>query len=1084
MKHCFSLVLLLCVLVWLPLQAKEPASTTSSAVVPQKYMQQLRWRCIGPYRAGRSLAVSGVIGERQTYYAGATGGGVWKSEDAGETWIALGDSSFGSSSVGAIAVAPSNPNIIYVGMGETDIRGNISPGDGMYKSEDAGKSWQHIGLKEARMIGDIVVHPENPDILYVASMGYVFAPNRERGVFKSTDGGKSWKHVLFKSEKAGSQDIVMDPHNPKILYASIWEAHRSPWSMSSGGEDSGLWKSTDGGDTWFEITRSPGLPRGIIGKICLSMSAAKRDRIYAMVENSNGGLFRSEDGGKSWTRVNEESKIRQRPWYFSHVIADPQNADVVYVLNVQAHRSTDGGKSFNTIPSRHGDYHDMWIDPQDSRRMIIADDGGPCVSEDYARHWTEQDIPTAQFYHVTVDNAFPYRVYGAQQDNSTICIASRTTSYSIGKRDWFPVAGGESGYVTPHPTNNDITFGGNYGGFLGKYNARTDQSQDVSVYPDNPVGIGAEFHAYRFQWTYPIFFSPHDNSILYTAGNHVFRSKDEGMSWEEISPDLTTNNKERQKASGGPITKDNTGVETYCTIFALAESYVEKDVLYAGSDDGLVHLTRDGGQHWQKITPPSLPADALISIIEPSRHTKGTVYLAANRYKLNDFKPYFFKSTDYGTSWQTITKGIPAEEYARVIREDPAVQGLLYCGTERGIYVSFNDGNDWQSLRLNLPQTPVHDMVIQQREKDLVIATHGRSFWILDDLTPLHELRRTVMAKGNEKNSDKKSNAATDNNVFNDKVFFYAPRHSYRFDGGSYYSPGMDEGENATNGAVFYYNLADTSIKELTLTLYSPSGDSIAAYSSKKTLKGEAVKESKDFYTDSTKGSNAALTMKQGMNRFVWNMYYPDATEVQGAVIWGGSMRGPKAIPGTYKALLKWEGGQREQQFVIRKDPRLESTDADFAEQFSLHKRINAKLSEVNSAINTMRELRKQINALSERMADEDSNAVKPLKQRMKETLDSLQSIEDELIQNKSKSGQDVLNYPMKLNNKLAAIAATVASADTRPTKQSYKVYDDIAAKADVQLARWKAMKESIAELNKLANEKKIPAVRMEKKEN
>ncbi|RMD86519.1 MAG: glycosyl hydrolase [Calditrichaeota bacterium] len=798
----FPLITFLIISLVLNVNAKNPEK--SSVKYDLSLYKAMEWRNIGPYRGGRSVAVAGHPDQPYTFYFGATGGGVWKTEDGGLTWFNISDSLFQTGSVGAIAVAESDPNVIYVGMGEACIRGNVSPGDGVYKSEDGGKTWKHLGLAETQTIARIRIHPENPDLVYVAALGHVFGPNPERGVFRSKDGGKTWEKVLYKNDRTGAIDLAMDPNNPRVLYAALWEAYRTPWSLNSGGPGSGLYKSTDGGDTWEELTDNKGMPKGIKGRIGVTVSPAQPDRVWAIIEAEHGGVFRSDDGGKTWRRLNGDRNLRQRAWYYSHIFADPKDPETVYVLNVRFHKSTDGGKTFTTtIRVPHGDNHDLWIDPNNPLRMISGNDGGAIVTYNGGKSWTEEDFPTAQFYHVTVDNQFPYRVYGAQQDNSTISIPSRTSSFGIGREHWYSVGGGESGYVAVRPDDPNIVYAGSYDGYLTRYDHRTRQAQNIQVWPENPMGAGAAELKYRFQWTFPIVISPHDPNVLYVAGNHVFKSTDEGMSWEVISPDLTRNDKSKQQPSGGPITKDNTSVEYYCTIFALAESPLKEGLIWAGSDDGLIHVTRDGGKHWNNVTPKNLPEWSLISIIEPSPHDPGTAYVAATRYKLDDFKPYIFKTSDYGKSWKLITRGIPEDEYTRVVREDPHRRGLLYAGTERGVYVSFDDGEHWQSLQLNLPHVPIHDMVIHPREKDLVVATHGRSFWILDDLTPLYQISDEV--------------AQSD-------VYLFDIRPTYRMRGFRFRRRGLSVGQNPPNGVVIYYTFKEKPDQEVTLEILDASG--------------------------------------------------------------------------------------------------------------------------------------------------------------------------------------------------------------------------------------------------------------------
>ncbi|MBK7184896.1 MAG: glycosyl hydrolase [Ignavibacteria bacterium] len=1017
----------------------------------------MQFRNIGPFRAGRSLAVAGHPDLRSTYYFGATGGGVWKTEDGGETWRAVSDTTFTSSSVGAITIAPSDPNVVYVGMGETDIRGNISPGDGMYRTTDGGNTWQHIGLKDAQMIADIIVHPDDADVVLVSSMGNVFTANAERGIFKSTDGGKNWRKVLFRNDSTGGMTLKMDPNNPRIVYASLWQAYRNAYSMSSGGKGSGLFKSTDGGETWKEITANPGMPKGLLGKINVDVSRAQRNLVWAMIEGENGGLFKSVDGGSTWSRTSTSADLRQRPWYFNHVYADPKDANVVYVLNVGWHKSIDGGRTFSGMGSNHGDHHDLWIDPTDPKRMIIGDDGGAVVSEDGGRHWTEDDVATAQFYHVSVDRHFPYRLYGAQQDNTTCSIPSRIIGgWSIDKSDWYPVAGFESGYVIPHPTDPDITFGGNYSGYLGRKSMKLNQEQDISVYPNNPIGEGAKDRGERFQWTFPIVFSPNNPTVMYTTSQHVWRSTNEGMSWTKISGDLTRNDTTKQIASGGPITKDNTGVEVYNTIFTFAESPVASGTLWSGSDCGLIHVSTNNGSSWTNVTPSGMQ-ESLVSIIEPSPFDGATAYAAVNRYKHGDDAPYIYKTTNNGSSWSIITKGIPKGAFVRVVREDPFRKGLLYAGTERGIYISFDAGSTWSMFRLNLPTTPVHDLVIHPTEKDLVVCTHGRSFWILDDLTPLHQF---------DANAKRQLTALT-------------PRHTYRVSGGSWSSPTMSVGQNAPNGVLLQYVLPDTTSKELRLTIRTVKGDSIITFSSIKDVKGEPFKQENNFYLDSLhRPSGDALTLRKGLNRFVWDMRWPAAEDLEGAMLWGGGTEGPLTMPGQYIAQFSLGADTQSVNFEIRMDPRLTTPTEDLQAQFDLHQKINAKLTDVHKSIKRLREVRSSVNATSARWKDFDTTITKNASTLAKKITDSLTTIENALVQTKAKAFQDLLNYPVKLNNKIASLSSVAASADRRPTQQTYDLFEVLGKDADEQLTALKGIEDTmIAELNAAVKALDLPAI-------
>lgn len=1002
---------------------------TDNPTFQSQNLQELEYRNIGPYRAGRSVAVAGHTDLPNTYYTGFTGGGVYKTTNGGQTWINVSDGYFKTGSVGALAVAPSDYNVVYAGMGETCIRGNMSAGDGVYRSTDGGKTWEHVGLGNTHFIGEIVVHPDNPDIAWVAALGHAFGTegNTERGVYKTTDGGESWEKVLYNNPHTGAVDVEIDPNNPRILYASLWEAYRNPWKMSSGGPGSGLYRSTDGGETWTNISTRPGMPKGLMGKIGVAVSPHNSDRVWAIIESNNGGVFRSDDGGESWSRINSDRSLRQRAWYYTHITAGSENQNEVYVLNVGFYRSTDGGSSYDRVGTPHGDHHDLWVDPNNPDRMIVADDGGGQVTYNGGETWSSYHTSaTAQFYHVTTDNQFPYRIYGAQQDNSTVGIKSRTGGGSIGERDWQPVAGGESGYIAPDPENPEVTFGGSYGGYLQKFNENTDQSDRVDVWPDNPMGHGAVDLEYRFQWTFPIHISPHDPDVLYTTSQFVHRSTNEGMSWEQISPDLTRDDESKQQKSGGPITYDDTSIEYYNTIFAFAESPVRQGVLWAGADDGLVHVSRDNGESWTEVTPEGMP-ESMVSIIEASHFDAGTAYLAVNRYKFDDFTPMLYKTENYGESWTMITDGIPETDFTRVIREDPNRQGLLYAGTETGVYASFNDGASWQPLQLNLPNVPITDLAVHERDKDLVVATQGRSFWVLDDLPVLHQIRDEFVSAD---------------------YHLYKPEDTYLFGGGGYSFPGMTEGENPDPGVVVYYNLADSTEPEIELQFLENDGDLIRSYSSKHTLEGTPVGES-DFYQEEGDLPGDVLSSRSGLNRFSWDMEYPGAADLDGRqILWAGSTDGPDAIPGTYTVRMLVGGDPvMEQEFVIKKDPRIETTQEDFQAQFDLHQRIISKLDTTHKSINRIREVRSEIQEMMQENSDDDQ--VQELGNKI---LEQLGSIERALVQTKAESGQDVLNYPIRLNNKLASLASTVATGDNRPTEQQYAVYQHLAAQVDEQL--------------------------------
>jgi photosystem II stability/assembly factor-like uncharacterized protein len=1035
----------------------------------QSLLKGLRWRSIGPYRGGRSTAVAGVASQAAVFYFGATGGGVWKTTDGGVNWAPVSDEYFQTGSVGAIAIAESDPNVVYVGMGESPIRGNVSHGDGVYKSTDAGKTWKRAGLEDSRQISRVRVHPKNPDIVYVAAQGHVWGPNDQRGIFKSTNGGKDWKRVLFRDNKTGATDLILDPTNPNVMYAALWEVYRKPWTLESGGPGSGLFKSTDGGDTWNEITRNQGLPKGTIGNIGVTVSPASPDRVWAIIEAEDGGVFRSDNAGKTWTKVNEQRNLRQRAWYYTRIYADPQNADSVYALNTGTYRSNDGGKTYNSLSVPHGDCHDLWIAPNDPSRMILGDDGGASVSFNSGKTWTEQDQPTAQFYRVALDQDFPYNIYGAQQDNSTIRIASRTTEGSIDRTDWYDVGGGESGWIAPSPKDSNVVFAGSYGGLITRRDHRTGQERNVSPWPDNPMGYGAADLKYRFQWNFPIVFSPHDQNTLYTGGNALFKSTNEGQHWEVISGDLTRNDKSKQGPSGGPITKDNTSIEYYDTIFTVIESPVQKGVIWVGADDGVVSVTRDGGAHWDNVTPKDMPEWIQINSIDASPFDAGTAYAAATMYKWDDYKPYLYKTSDYGKTWKKIINGIPDGAFTRVIREDPNRRGLLFAGTETGMYVSFDDGDYWQSLRLNLPVTPITDLAIHKREKDLVAATQGRAFWILDDMTTLHQMADAAKAD----------------------VFLFKPEGAYRMPGGGFQQDGGGAvGQNPPAGAVIYYYLKNKPTSDLTIEILDSAGKSIKKFTARAAAQagsgqtgagqgssGQSSEQSEEgagFFGGGGGGQRPAA--EAGLNRFVWDLRYTDVTRFPGMILWAGETRGPRAAPGTYQVKLTVGGASSTQSFEVKKDPRLETTDADFAKQFDLLMKIRDKLTETHEAILKIRDARKQIDDVTNRVKDQPNG--KAIADAAKTLKASMVAVEEALYQTKNQSNQDPLNYPIRLNNKLAALGGVVAASDSAPTDQSFVIYDELTGKINEQLQKLdQIMKTELPAFNKLVRDQDIPAV-------
>jgi photosystem II stability/assembly factor-like uncharacterized protein len=1032
--------------------AQIPTLAGSKPTYDPALYQAMKYRLIGPYRGGRVTAVSGVPGVGGTFYMGSTGGGVWKTTDGGETWSNVSDGSFTSASIGAVAVAPSDPNVVWAGTGSACIRGNTSPGDGVYRSTDAGKTWTQVGLADGGQIGRIRVDPRDPDRAWVAVLGHAFGPNETRGVYRTTDGGATWKRVLWVSERAGAVDLALDPTNPRVLFAATWEAVRKPWTLVSGGEGSALYRSTDGGDSWKELTE--GLPEGLKGRIGVTVSAARPGRVWALVEATDGGIFRSDDGGDSFRPVNDNRNFRQRAWYYSHIHADPRDADTVYVLNVGLYRSTDAGKSFTFIRGPHGDHHDLWIDPDDPEVMINGNDGGATVTTNGGRSWsTQANQPTSEFYRVSVDDRFPYRVYGAQQDNTTVSIPSRTSSSGITQRDWYPVGGGESGHIVVDPSDPDVVYAGSFGGTITRYDHRTRQSRNILAYPQLALGQAARDLNYRFQWNAPIRISPHDPDVLYHAANVVFRSDDAGQSWEAISPDLTRDDTERQDYSGGPITWDNTGVEVYGTVFALEESPHEPGVLWVGSDDGLVHISRDGGESWTEVTPKAMPEWGQVNMIELSAHASGRAFLAVTRYRLDDFRPYIFRTDDHGKSWEQLTdgsNGIPASHFVRVVREDPDREGLLYAGTEFGVYVSFDGGRRWQSLQLELPVTPITDMVVKNR--DLVLATQGRSFWILDDLTPLHQIDAAIAEA---------------------EVHLFEPRDSYRFRGGDDFG-GADRavGQNPPNGTVVYYLLADPPGDEVTLTILDAEGNVIRSFSSVEEER-RAPDPYEEFRAEPPKSRK--LPVEPGLNRFVWDHRYPDAEILEGVILWGGA-RGPRVVPGTYQATLTVGGKSQTRSFEVLQDPRVDATREDLEEQFDLAMKVYGLLNDTQRAVATIRDVREQVSSVAGRSVSAGTDT--GIEEAARALVEQLTAIEESLDQTRSQGIQDPLNFPPQLDGQLLYLYGVVNSADAGPTAGALERYRDLEDEVGGKLQELDLVfDDELAVFNDRIRENDLPAV-------
>jgi photosystem II stability/assembly factor-like uncharacterized protein len=1016
--------------------------TAGNPAVDSVYFSNVKYRQVGPFRGGRSGAVAGSYKNKNTFYFGATGGGVWKSTDGGANWKNISDKYFGGT-IGAVAVAPSDESVIYAGEGENTLRGNVSEGlDGLWRSNDGGRTWNNIGLKEGRHIIRILIDPQNPNIVWVAAMGHLFGPNAERGVFKTTDGGKTWKKVLFVNNDTGCSDLVMEPGNPSVIYAGMWHVRRTPYSMESGGVGSGLYKSTNGGETWENLTGKKGLPGGTWGIVGIAIAPANTDKIYALIENAKGGLFVSEDGGKTWTLTSSDSNIRQRAWYYNKIFVDPKNEDLVYCLNVEFMRSADGGKTFKSVPTPHSDHHDLWIDPEDGRRMILADDGGAQVSMDAANSWSSLlNQPTAQFYRVTTDNAFPYRILGAQQDNSAVRIKSRTDSpEGITANDWEPTAGAESGYIVADPLNPDVVYGGNYGGYISRLDHRTGENRAVNVWPDNPMGAGADVLKYRFQWNFPIFFSPHNPKRLYTAGNHLFVTENEGQTWEMISPDLTTDEKAKQAPSGGPITKDNTSVEYYCTIFTAAESTLEKDLLWTGSDDGVISVSRDAGKNWKNVTPPAAGKYMMWNCIETDPFKTGTAWFVGTKYKLDDFTPYIFKTEDYGATWKLMTNGIGRMDFTRTLRADHKRPGLLYAGTEYGMYISYDDGANWRKFQLNLPVVPVTDLTI--KNNDLVVATQGRAFWVIDDLGMIQQ----------------KTDVLPSDNL---KVF--AVNDAYRTQGGGRRRRGaraaiINAGANPPSGVVFNYHLKGaTDSSNVSVTIFD--------------------KRQKAIKTFSRKAKEAAnkLDFNDGMNQFVWDMLYPPGETIDGLILWNGSIGSLKAGPGKYMARFKFEKDSVDVPFTILANPNFKITEAEYDAQNSYLLQVRDKFNDVQKAIKNIRSLRTQINDFTGRL---NKSGTKDIRVKADSVVKNLTDIEEKLYQTKSKSGQDVLNFPIRLNDKLSGLYDVAASGQNPPSRQAREAFAELGAESDVQLARYKnIVAKDLPALNKLILDKQTPVI-------
>ncbi|MBS1510517.1 MAG: glycosyl hydrolase [Bacteroidetes bacterium] len=1037
MRKIFLLAVVLAAANLLTAQKKTPLIVNNND--DSILLSKTKYRLVGPFRGGRSGAVTGDQKDKNTFYFGSTGGGVWKTIDGGNNWKNISDKYFGGS-IGSVAVAPSDNSIIYVGEGENTLRGNVSEGFGIWRSDDGGRSWKNLGLKDTRHIIKIVIHPKNPDIVWVAAIGHLFGPNEERGVFKTVDGGKTWKKVLYVNNQTACSDLIMEPGNPAVLYAGTWRILRTPYSLESGGDGGALWKSIDGGETWKNISTNKGLPKGTWGITGITVAPSNTDKLYAIIENKDGGVFMSADAGETWTLQTSDNNVRQRAWYYSKIFVDPKNENIVYVLNVSSLKSTDGGKTFNKyLNTPHGDHHDMWIDPENGSRMIIGDDGGAQISFDGGENFsTYYNQPTAQFYRVSTDNHYPYRILGAQQDNTTVRILSRSNGGEITQDDWQSTAGAESGYVVADPLNPDVVYGGNYSGYLSRLDHKTGENRAVSVWPDDPLGGGADVSKYRFQWNFPIFFSPHNPKKLYACSNVLFATENEGASWTALSGDLTTNDKTRQASSGGPITKDNTGVEVYCTIFTATESALEKDLLWTGSDDGLINVSKDGGQHWENVTPPAAGKWMMWNCVETDPFTKGKAYFVGTKYKSDDYTPYIFKTEDYGKTWTKITNGIAANHFARCIRADKKVKGLLYCGTEYGMYISYDDGVTWKSFQLNLPIVPVTDLTI--KENDLIVATQGRAFWVIDDLGVIQEKAAAIM---------------------NQNLHVFTVNDTYRYDGYQN-NNAKNAGMNPPTGPVLnYFVKAATDSTKASIEILDQN---------RKTIK--------TFATDA-KEKTDKIEVSKGMNQFVWNMNYPPAEKIDGLVLWHGNVPGPQAAPGHYFYKIKVDKDSAEGSFTLKANPVYKMTQQDYEDQFNFLITVRDKFSEIQKAIKNIRDVRSQINAFTDKQGDKLPAPVKQLADTINKQMTV---IEETLHQTKAKSGQDVLNFPIRLDDKISGLYDFAASGIAAPAKQVKDAYADLSAQADVQLnALKKIMSDDLSKLNVLIRENALPLIGLKK---
>ena len=1023
-------------------QVQKPAASPQPTVDLESYFKPVFWRNLGHSRGGRSVGATGVKGNTLTYYMGITGGGVWKTEDAGQTWRNISDGYFKTGSVGAVAVAESDPNVVYVGMGEHAPRGVMtSYGDGVYRSNDAGKTWKHLGLDLTRHIANVVIHPTNPELVYVAAQGALNGPSKERGIYKSDDGGKTWKNVLYVDENSGCSDLNMDPNNPRILYAAMWDHRRLPWAVQSGGKGSGLYKSIDGGETWFKIQN--GLPKEL-GKMGISVSKANSDKVYALVESDTekeqGGLFVSEDAGENWNRVSKDHRLISRAWYYIEVFADPVEENTVYVLGAAGLKSADGGKTWTNLSGTHGDYHQLWINKSDNQNMLIANDGGAAVTFNGGKVWSSQNNqPTAQFYRINVDNLFPYNIYAGQQDNTSVKIASRNTSGgNIGERQWSYSAGGESAFLGFDPNNPRYVMGGSYQGTIELLDTQTGEGVGVMIHPVQYQALQPKDMKYRFNWNAPILYSKHEKGVYYHAGNHLFKTKDMGKSWEVISPDLTTHDTTKMGISGFPYTNEGAGGENYCTITYVMESDKENGVIYTGSDDGLVHVTRDGGKNWINITPKDL-GEAVVNAIEVSPHDPATVYVAAHKYKLNDFTPFAYKSNDYGKTWTKIVSGIPYGACVRVVREDDKRKGLLYAGTETGLYISYDDGASWTNFQRNLPVTPITDLKVHQN--NLIAATQGRSFWVLDELQAIRSFDALATAK---------------------LSLFNIP-DVYRVSGYSIFDSNGEEkskypittGANPSTGAVIYYQLPD-SVKSISIEVKNQAGQLVRSFSNKP----------KSSNSNNSFRNEPVLDTKKGLNRFVWNLRGQGMPTIDNVYI-EGSYSGRKIVPGTYTVLLKVDGVEQTTGLQLHADPRTNSTAAEYAAQDELLAKLEKDVTDIHVAVTRMRGLTKQINDMVKLV--ENDNSKSEMVTLSKSLIKKISEWEGKLIQPKSQSYDDVINFVNKLSANIIFVHGEVNSNVPYVTAGQKARYEELHAEWLVyQKEMEQLMNKDVADFNAL----------------